>query len=341
MAVGAVLGIAGVVAAATFSAGLHRLSASPERYGWNADFLVSDAKPIDLPNVVGDPRVKDLDWISSSSVRIDDDFVPAYTRTSMKGDLRWTVLTGRLPAADDEIALGPVTAQRLGADVGDAIDVPDAKGATHRMHVVGTLLTPVDGSQRLGDSMLLTVSGLLGVQQSPPITSLLVHTYPGQAPGLRTILARRFEIVPAGQPSEVRNVTDLGLLPDTLAVFLGLVAAAALGHGLVLTSRRRQHDIAVLRSLGFTPRQVAGAIVTTAGVTSALGLVLGIPLGLAAGRVVWYEVARATPVAADVALPTTLLAVIVPAVLVTAAAVAALPARRSAAVRPGGVLRAE
>lgn len=340
-AAGAVLGIAGVVAAATFSAGLHRLAVSPERYGWNADFLVSDAKPIDLPNVAGDPRVKDLDWVSSSTVRIGTDFVPAYTRTSMKGELPWTVLSGRLPSADDEVALGPVTADGLKARAGDTIDVPDAKGAKHHLHVVGTLLVPVDTTQRLGDCMLLTVSGLLGVQQSTPITSLLVHTYPGQSSSLRNVLARRFEIIQAGQPSEVRNVTDLGRLPDTLALFLGLVAAAALGHGLVLTSRRRQHDIAVLRSLGFTPRQVAGAVLTTAGVTSALGLVLGLPLGLAAGRVVWHEVALATPVATDVALPSALLAVIVPLVLLAAACLAALPARQSAAVLAGGVLRGE
>jgi ABC-type antimicrobial peptide transport system permease subunit len=139
----------------------------------------------------------------------------------------------------------------------------------------------------------------------------------------------------------VRQVSDLGRLPDALALFLAAVGAAALAHGLVLTSRRRAHDIAVLRALGFTPRQVGLSVVTMSGVTAVIGLVVGIPLGLALGRVVWHQVAESTRVAADVALPVPVLLSIWPAVLLAAAALALLPARRSAAVRPAGVLRSE
>jgi ABC-type antimicrobial peptide transport system permease subunit len=77
------------------------------------------------------------------------------------------------------------------------------------------------------------------------------------------------------------------------------------------------------------------------GVTAVIGLVVGIPLGLAVGRVVWHQVAESTRVAADVALPVPVLLAIWPAVLLAAAALALLPARRSAAVRPAGVLRTE
>jgi hypothetical protein len=340
-AIGAVLGIAGVVAAATFSAGLHRLGHTPARYGWNADFSVSDAKAPDVPDLAADPRVTALDWVSSSTVRLGGDFVPAYAHTSIKGTIGWTLLSGRLPEGLDEIAVGPAIASQLRVAVGGRVHVPDPTGGDHQLRVVGTVLTPVDGNQPLGASVLLSVRGLLGVQQSPPISSVLIRAAPATATELRNTLARRFEIIPAAQPSEVRNVTDLGRLPDALGLFLSLLAAAALAHGLVLTSSRRQHDIAVLRSLGFTPRQVGASVLTMAGVTALVGLVVGVPLGLAVGRLVWHQVAASTQVAADVALPHTLLAVLVPLVLLAAGVLALAPARRSAAVGPAGVLRTE
>jgi hypothetical protein len=339
--VGAVLGIAGVVAAATFSAGLHRLGTSPHRYGWTADFAVSDAKPPDVPDLAADPRVQALDWVMSSTVRIGSDFVPAYAQTSLKGTVGWTLLDGRLPAAIDEIAVGPAVRKQLGVDIGGRLRVADVAGTPHPFRVVGTVLTPVDGDQALGASVLLSVRGLVAVQQSPPITSALVKAAPGAAHELRNSLARRFEVIPASPPSEVRNITGLGRLPDALGLFLSLLAAAALAHGLVLTSHRRAHDIAVLRSLGFTPRQVGAAVVTMAGVTSAVGLVVGVPLGLGVGRLVWHQVASSTQVAPDVALPHTLLAVLVPLVLAAAVLLALVPARRSASVGPAGVLRTE
>jgi hypothetical protein len=226
--------------------------------------------------------------------------------------------------------------------LGDVVTIPDAQQVDHRLRVVGTVLTPVDNNaQPLGASVLLTVGGLLEVRQSPPVTSLLVRTSPENDTSLRDILATRFEIISAAPPSEVRNVTGLGRLPEALALFLSLVAVAALAHGLVLTSRRRAHDIAVLRSLGFTPRQGGASLLTMAGVTAAVGLVIGAPLGLAIGRVVWHTVAASTQVATDVALPTVLLALLAPLVLSVAALLAVLPARRSAAMRPSGVLRVE
>ena len=339
--VGAVLGLAGVVGAATFAAGLHRLSTTPARYGWHADFAVIDAKPIDLPNVAMDPRVTDLDWLAQSTVRIGHGFAPAYASTSIKGDLPWTTLYGRLPRTVDEIAVGPAVAKEHGLMVGDLATLTDAQGRPHRLRVVGTVLTPVDPNQGLGSSVLLTSLGLTPVQQSPPITTMLVRTAPGTGDALRHVLAKRFEVIAAEPPAEVRQVTDLGRLPDALALFLAAVAAAALAHGLVLTSRRRAHDIAVLRAIGFTPRQVAASVLTMSGITALLGLVIGIPLGLGVGRLVWHQVADSTRVAPDMAWPVPTLMVLWPAVLLAAAALALLPARRSAAVRPAGVLRTE
>jgi ABC-type antimicrobial peptide transport system permease subunit len=61
----------------------------------------------------------------------------------------------------------------------------------------------------------------------------------------------------------------------------------------VLTIRRRSRDVGVLRSLGFTPRQVGATLLTMAGTTVVIGLAVGVPLGLALGRLAWNETAAA------------------------------------------------
>ena len=99
----------------------------------------------------------------------------------------------------------------------------------------------------------------------------------------------------------------------------------ALGHVLRTTVRRRRHDLTVARALGFGPLQVAACVSWQAVTVSLVSLLLGIPLGIAAGRWSWRRVADSTPllyvppVAAFVVLAS------VPAALLLANAIAALP----------------
>ena len=82
-------------------------------------------------------------------------------------------------------------------------------------------------------------------------------------------------------------------------------------------------------------------IVTQATLLAAAGLAAGIPLGLAAGRVVWGLVADLVPLAYQPPLSPWALALIAPAALVAANLLALWPARRAARLRPGEVLRTE
>ena len=66
-------------------------------------------------------------------------------------------------------------------------------------------------------------------------------------------LSPRLEMTRASQPRQVRNLAALGRLPSVLAVFLALLAVVVLAHSLVLTTRRRSADLAVLRVIGMTP----------------------------------------------------------------------------------------
>ena len=68
---------------------------------------------------------------------------------------------------------------------------------------------------------------------------------------------------------------------------------------------------------------------------------MGPVLGLAIGRVVWWEVATGIGVAGDLALPWWLLVVALPAALLVTTLVALVPALRAATLRPASVLRSE
>ena len=95
-------------------------------------------------------------------------------------------------------------------------------------------------------------------------------------------------------PQDVTYLRNVRTLPKALAGFLVLLGLGALGHLLATAVRRRRHDLAVLRAIGFRPLQVAVCVVWQA-VTVSVGLALGIPLGIAAGRWSWRWVADATP----------------------------------------------
>jgi ABC-type lipoprotein release transport system permease subunit len=126
-----------------------------------------------------------------------------------------------------------------------------------------------------------------------------------------------------------------------LAAFLGLLGIAALGHALVTAVRRRSHDLAVLRAIGFRPGQNAATIVWQATTVAVIGLVVGLPLGVATGRITWRWVADSTPLlyVAPIAGLAVLLAI--PGTLAIANGLAALPARRAARLRAVDVLRTE
>jgi ABC-type lipoprotein release transport system permease subunit len=147
-------------------------------------------------------------------------------------------------------------------------------------------------------------------------------------------------VLPAVPPPEVREVQGVNGLPLVLAFVLTLLAVGTIAQTLVTSVRRRRRDLAILKAVGFVGRQVRASVAWQATAIAGTGLLVGLPLGVAAGRWAWTLLAQGfaiQPVA--VLSPELLLAV--PAVLLLANAVAAIPARTAARTRAAVVLRTE
>jgi ABC-type lipoprotein release transport system permease subunit len=142
-------------------------------------------------------------------------------------------------------------------------------------------------------------------------------------------------------PTEIDRVRQIRALPVALAAFVSIVALVAVGLGLVASVRRRRRELAVLKTLGFTRRQVRTTVAWQASTVAAVGLVIGIPLGLLAGAFVWRRVADELGVSAALTWPVVGVVMLVVAAVLSVNLVAAFPARRAARTRPAVVLRSE
>jgi hypothetical protein len=142
-------------------------------------------------------------------------------------------------------------------------------------------------------------------------------------------------------PAEIQNYRTLGSTPAVLAGGLALGAILGLGLTLVASVRRRRHDLALLKTLGFTGRQLASVVAWQATVVVLLGLAVGVPVGIALGRWLWLLFASEIYVVPRAAVPVLPLVYVGVVALVLANLIAALPGRLAARTQTALVLRAE
>jgi hypothetical protein len=89
------------------------------------------------------------------------------------------------------------------------------------------------------------------------------------------------------RPAQIVNYRSMGLTPLLLAIALAAGATIALGLTLVASVRRRRHELAILKAIGFTPGQLQWSVGWQAAIVAVVGIVFGVPLGLALGRWLW------------------------------------------------------
>jgi ABC-type lipoprotein release transport system permease subunit len=115
----------------------------------------------------------------------------------------------------------------------------------------------------------------------------------------------------------------------------------ALGLTLVASVRRRRRDLALLKTLGFTRGQLAATVAWQASVAAAIGVIVGVPAGIALGRWLWDLFARAIFAVPDATVPVLEVVLVAVGALLLANIVAAVPGRMAARTRTALLLRTE
>jgi len=269
-----------------------------------------------------------------------------FSLSSVRGNFKVAAISGRPPASAEEVSIGPATAKALHVGVGDHVTV-----AGKSFVVSGITFAPQDPHSDYTDGDWLTTAGFnraqpdmgkdkfhevrfsfrSGVDAAAALRRLPKDFAPG---GIGPVN----QFIPINQQVELRSIR---VQPMLLGGFLILLAIGAVGHGLASAVRRRRRDLAVLRSLGMTRWQTRFTVAAQATVVALVGLVFGIPLGIAAGRTGWRILADATPVLYVAPLAVIGVMVAIPGTVAIANLLAALPARRAARLRVNEVLRAE
>lgn len=352
-AVSAVLGVLGALGLVH---GIDDAVSRPGRSGQVWDAAITPQANEDGPTVVPDSLLADLErhpdvdritMLTLTPLDVEGTGLPVFTLEPERGDLSFVVLHGRAPSGPDEVTIGPATAKAMGKSIGDRLGVGDGDGPGLR--IVGTALLPQTPHSSFDQGVWITPAGLSGLGErnddSDGEETLLVTARGGATPeALVAALGRdieHVEIEPPATPQDVLALRNVRTLPQALAVFLVLLGLAGLGHALATAARRRRHDLAVLRALGFRPRQSAACIAWQAMTVAVVGLLAGIPFGVVVGRRAWQWVADATPLLYVPPLAALAAVLAVPAALAAANILAVLPARRVARLRPADDLRSD
>jgi ABC-type antimicrobial peptide transport system permease subunit len=143
------------------------------------------------------------------------------------------------------------------------------------------------------------------------------------------------------RPAEIVNYKTIGLTPTLLVSGLALGAVVALALTLIASVRQRRRDLALLKTIGFVLRQLAAAVAWQASVAAVVGIVVGIPLGVIAGRWLWDLFADQIYAVPYPTVSVTSIVLVALGTLVLANVVAAVPARTAARTPTAVMLRAE
>jgi putative ABC transport system permease protein len=343
---GATVAVLGMTAVLVFSASLDRLESSPGRWGYPWDLMLNfTSVEVDraADAIAGDETLAGVARWDSGFSYVNGEGIRAFGLTPLRGDVGFSLRSGDQPSRVDEIVLGPATAERLAVTIGDRVGVaagPDGNPAT--AHVVGIALFPEIDDGNLTDGIGYYRSAFAARAAVPDLFEafqLVVRVAPGQVrDDITASLNDRFpgsvsaESVPS-PPGGVGNLLGLRGLPWWLAAFVVALGLGSLAHVLATTLGRRRHELATLRSLGLTPRQTVGCIVWQAVTIAAVGLALGVPLGLIAGRAAWWAVANPIGVRTDFSRPVTGVIAVCAGALI-AATLLAIPLGRQANRRP-------
>ncbi len=309
-ALGAALGIAGLIATTTFVVSLGHLVDTPSEFGIDYDLSIEVPQSLvggRLDELAGDDRLEAVAEQRSSTVQIEGRPTLGVSTLPRKGSIMPVLTEGRLPAGADEVLVGPALARELGVSVGDRVRLgPD--DASRSATVVGLHLDPQAISAESSSSLFLPPRTLaeLAPDENPPYPVLVVRFADGvDAAQVTRDLDRRYPFGVMDEsfphpPSALANLDAVRTVPVVLAWFFAGLTVVALANGVLATGRRARHTLGVVRGLGFTSSQVRTAMMSMGLLMALAALVVGLPMGAVLGAATWSRVSTGLDIAPNV-----------------------------------------
>ena len=353
--VGAVCGVGAVTAAATFGTSLTRIVEEPALQGWVWDVSVGNfSRPGSADEarerLAGNPAVEAFTGYTSLLADVDGLPVWFLELEAHRGQVAPVVLAGRAPAAPDEIGLGRGTLAALGASLGDEAAI-DAGTGPQTFRVVAEVVAPAvlvpEADLDTGGVMLLEGgTALLGGRSEDNVVNAFLVRLRGDGEERAAALASLRADFPDTLlgPMSATGVRDLARvrdLPYLLAGLLGALAVGSVAAMLATVARRRRREVAVLRAVGARRAQVRVLVAAQATTFSLLAVGIGLPLGVAGGRLLWRLVAEGLGSEVGPAVPAAGIVLALLALLLAVNLAAQVPATRVARARPAPDLGAE
>ncbi|MGP4024451.1 ABC transporter permease [Actinomadura sp. 3N407] len=261
--------------------------------------------------------------------------------------LRYDLDKGRTPSGGDETVLDSEVAKREGFTVGDTVTILDENNRPHRFRVVGVVDFGLDQ-----DAAFL---GAVGFDTPTTIMMTGERTYReiDIAGGDRAAIEAA-----AGPSNAVYTGAELGVRlakaagADTEVIRTGLlifglvamlVSALVIYNTFSILIAQRMREMALLRCVGATRRQVFGGVVAESAVVGLVGSLLGLAAGVGLGAGALVAISR-LDVGVGVAAPSLTVRTIVVGLavgIVVTVLSALLPARAATRVAPVAALRTD
>jgi ABC-type lipoprotein release transport system permease subunit len=360
---GMTLAVAAIIAVSIFSANLSRLISTPTLYGDTWSFAVDNqfnsSSRQEILHIFHEvPGIQSVaGGTYGDDTTLNGQAVPTVGIDPLVGSVYPTTVHGRAPRGPGEVALGATTMRQLDVGIGDSV-VLRSQGTRHVLKVVGEVVLPSLGRGSftptdLGEGAVTVASLVAQPPAGPGSYNFVLLRYASSAnPVVTTNRLTRLAhqngcpgdacLMSATRvlPTDIISYEKVRSAPILLVVILAILGISMMGHALISSVRRRRKDLAVLLTLGFLKRDVAYVVAWQASTVAAIAAVIGIPLGLVFGRLLWSLCAEQIGVPPGVALSPFLLLAI-PALIVLANAIALVPAWSAARTRPASALRSE
>jgi len=365
---GASLAVTVIVATVTFGASLSTLISRPALYGWNWNYALFSgfSGDEDLPaNITShllarDPWVTQFSGAYFSHAVINGQPDLPVIGMAAGAPVQPPVLKGTGLRSAGQVVLGASTMAALHSHIGASVEVGTGGGRVARLLVVGEATMPAIMGPGMGTGALIDYLLI-----PPSIRNTQGNTIPGpqvffvrtrggdSAPALASLaevtrdINRADSDEPASgatavlRPEVIVNSGSIETVPTVLGAGLAAGAVVALGITLVASVRRRRRDLAIMKTLGLSGRQLATVVAWQATVVALIGAVVGVPLGIVVGRQLWDLFAEGIRAIPAPSVPALLVTVIGLGGTVLANLVAALPGRVAARTPTGVLLRAE